>query len=84
MGVFFKVGDEIGAGDFGRYVRFEVFALRVYNRAIRIRDVSNLFTEIIKGLQKPPSDDFQPLTDQAFMERANDLIDQALMDRANG
>ncbi|KUG00257.1 hypothetical protein AM587_10005882 [Phytophthora nicotianae] len=78
-----KAGNDVGiqfadgiTGDVGEYVRFGVFAFRVYSRAIRIRGVRNFFIETVKSLLETPSDDFQPLADQAFVDRASGYLDQ--------
>ncbi|KUG00254.1 hypothetical protein AM587_10005881 [Phytophthora nicotianae] len=78
-----NAGNDVGiqfadgiTGDVGEYVRFGVFAFRVYSRAIRIRGVRNFFIETVKSLLETPSDDFQPLADQAFVDRASGYLDQ--------
>ncbi|KAE9206564.1 hypothetical protein PF002_g19971 [Phytophthora fragariae] len=63
------------AGDYGQYVRYGVFVFCVYNRAISIRRVRDFFNETVQSLQTTPSEDFQPLADQALTDRTSRYLD---------
>ncbi|OWZ17386.1 hypothetical protein PHMEG_0008671 [Phytophthora megakarya] len=61
---------------FGKYVRFGVFAFRVYSRAFRVHGIRGFFISTVQNLQDTPADDLQPIADQALMDRAGRFLQQ--------
>uniref|UniRef100_H3GL22 Uncharacterized protein n=2 Tax=Phytophthora ramorum TaxID=164328 RepID=H3GL22_PHYRM len=61
---------EIVEEEVSEYVRYGVFAFRVERRELRNRSIVVFLREIVEDLLKTPDNDLRPLTEEAFVPRA--------------